>query len=107
MSEVGVRDWLESRVPPPPAALARILATVVGDARCSIPDIPVLLVERAEQLIAKLSSGRESANELLAADALITYALEAATENAASIEKVAQQMMISIAGIADRNGEAA
>ena len=107
MNEVGVRDWLESRVPPPPPALANVLATVVGDKSCSAADIPAVLVERAEQLIGELGSGRESANALLAADALITYALEAAAENAAHLEHVAQQMMISIAGIADRNGEAA
>lgn len=106
MSDIGVREWLESRVPPPPAALAVILASAVGEARCSTADISSVLVAEAERLIAKLGDGRDSANDLLAADALITYGLEAAAEHPGSIEQAARRAMTSIAGIVDRDGEA-
>lgn len=106
MSEVGVREWLHRRVPPPPPALAMSLASVVGDARCSKADIPALLIAKAEALVAKLGDGRDSANDLLAADALITYALEATAEHAGAIETTARLAMMSIARTADAAGAA-
>ena len=107
MSDVGVREWLESRVPPPPEALADILASAVGETRCAAGDVPAFLVREAQRLIATLGAGRDSAHELLAADALITYALEWGADNAANIEDVARSVMRTIAGITDGGGEGA
>ncbi len=115
MNDVGVREWLESRVPPPPSGLASILASTVGEARCAAADVPSFLVREAGLLIARLGNGRESANDLLAADALITYGLEAAAERAVNLEQTARDAMTSIAAFAavaavaasaDRDGEA-
>ncbi len=69
-------------------------------------DLPVFLFERANALMAKLGGGRESANDLLAADALITYGLEAASENNGNINEIARYAMTSISAVADRHGKA-
>ena len=74
-------DWLEARRPPVPSALADWLA--VGD------DLPVSVVGVAELGIAALERAevarkldRQAAFQLLAADAFLTYACEAAADEA-------------------------
>jgi hypothetical protein len=78
-----IGEWLATRAPAPPAQLMRRVRDALGDAleddarfahdRC---------VDAAERLVAQLlrdgRTGRESAPDLLAADALVTYAFEAA-----------------------------
>lgn len=89
----GVRGWLEARHPVPPAslraAMARALETGVadeagrrsgGDNGTSVP-VAGRLAEAALATLAGVirgDGGRASAAQLLAADALLTYACEAA-----------------------------
>jgi hypothetical protein len=83
---VRVRDWLALRVPVPPSALAERIADSIGDVQCERATLPAMLVDRAVQLLRSIGSTRDSADDLLAADALITYAIEAAIENCADLE---------------------
>lgn len=74
------RAFLGRRVPPPPEALDRVLATLDMD---GIAPREGLLREGLDALDrARRAPGRvrESAFHLLAADALLTYACEAALE---------------------------
>lgn len=87
---IGVREWLAAREPAPPPQLAKALSDAVGDSRCeTLNHLPNTLLGRAESLLALLGDGRESAESLLAADALITYALEAAADDCESVDSVA------------------
>jgi hypothetical protein len=81
-----VGDWLASRTPPPPALLhARITTALGADSARSIVDTEAGCLNAAERVLARLFtagfSGRTDAPDLLAADALVTYALEFAAEN--------------------------
>lgn len=72
-------DWLAGRSPAPPPDLAEALS--VEDARGALED--ALTIEAGERLAAaraKLGRVRASAFRLLEADALLTYACEAALE---------------------------
>ncbi len=79
-------DWLERRRPAPPAALFERMAEAVraaGAAVEGVPPIPAALGTAAlDRLRAALQApeGRAAALDLLAADALLTYACEAAAE---------------------------
>ncbi len=93
-SAIALRDWLADRTPAPPRALADRLASIVGEESCANPgEIPSRLVIRAEQLIRNLGHDRSAAGDLLAADALVTYALEAAADECADLPAVAQHAM--------------
>jgi hypothetical protein len=94
---IDVGEWLRSREPAPPPALAERLSVIVGEKRCgNLGEVSASLLETAEDLLAKLSDGRESAFDLLLADALITYAMEAAADDCASLDAVAASAMKSI-----------
>lgn len=77
---VRVVDWLASRLPPAPSALFDVINGHVGEASCTADDLPVTLVDIASRILGHLGEERDSANDLLAADALVTYAIEAAAE---------------------------
>ena len=83
---VTVGDWLREKEPVPPARLAARIESAIGG-RPSEPaaNAAEVCLEACERLLAdvaaRTSQGRESALDLLAADALATYALEAATES--------------------------
>ena len=80
-----VGDWLASRTPAPPYLLyARITAALGADAERNVADSEAACLDAAERVLARLFSdgfaGRRDAPDLLAADALVTYALEFAAE---------------------------
>ena len=77
-----VRGWLAGRTPPPPAPLTRWLDRVAYDG--SSLEEALLAGGLAELGRARAAPGRvrTSAFHLLAADALVTYACEAALEEA-------------------------
>ena len=73
--------WLAERVPPGPAPLYERMAAAVGTQHDA--SVPAALAEAAlTRLHAALALGdaRAAAFELLAADALLSYAFEAAAE---------------------------
>lgn len=89
-------DWLAARTPRPPDALISALIRIVGDTACSESAIAPTLIEKAKTLLSTVSADRDGALDLLTADALITYAMEAAA-NSESIDTIAGNAMQSIA----------
>jgi hypothetical protein len=102
---VTVGEWLRAREPRPPAALTARLEEVVGSdmQRDASAGCEVLLAA-SERLLAQLlnvgATSRVSALDLLVADALVTYAFEAASTDAASIPRHASHAMQRIAELA-------
>jgi hypothetical protein len=102
---VTVGEWLREREPTPPARLAARIESAIG-ARGTEPAAGVADVcldaceDLLEDVAARPSPGRESALDLLAADALATYALEAAAESPETIEGRAHDAMKRLAAIA-------
>jgi hypothetical protein len=78
MSRLG--GWLEGRRPPPPMALGAWLGNVelAGAEYEQLAEVGVAALARARSRPGRV---RESAFDLLAADALISYACEAALED--------------------------
>lgn len=83
----SVSDWLEARTPAPPEPLARWMEDVPGlgdgeETSTSGMTGPLLTAGLEELDRARQAPGRvrQSAFHLLAADALLTYACEAALE---------------------------
>ncbi len=76
-----LRSWLDARRPPPPPDLCGHLAAGVGlgdgDAVGSLTHEAVSALHRARAATGRV---RQSARDLLMADALFTYACEAALE---------------------------
>ena len=98
-------EWLQARTPTPPATLlARLDALVARLDAASGPDVADVLIGASERLLAELlregGSTRDSALDLLAADALMTYAFEAAADDIARLDERAAQTMARIASIA-------
>ena len=86
-----VGEWLDGIEPPPPPALHQRLRELVaaGVAR-PVSEVPEVCLEAGERLLdALLASGstsRATALDLLAVDALITYAFQAAADDPARLE---------------------
>lgn len=101
-----VAEWLRSRASRPPEALARRLDAVLGESlSLSADTIPELFLAKGERLVADLlnthSTSRNSALDLLTADALVTYAFEAASETPSAIETRASAAMTRIAALCE------
>ena len=94
--------WLEKREPGPPVALASRLSTALGAVSTRPQFAEDHLFAAAEILVERLlrtgCGTRSSAYDLLAADALVTYAFEAAAERLGSkLEERAAEAMRRIA----------
>jgi hypothetical protein len=73
--------WLEARRPGPPPLLANRLRAVVCESDLAAPQLLARLgLELLSSVAAQPTAGRELALDLLAADALVTYAFEVQTE---------------------------
>ena len=81
MTRTELQAWFESRRPGPPPTLRAHLARVAVDSAAPLPD---QLADRGQAMLTRVVSrpegGRELALDLLAADALVTYAFEAQAE---------------------------
>ena len=80
-----VNEWIGERTPRPPDALReRILQRLDADGAAEATSARAVCASAAIRTITEVISGstgaRDSAIDLLAADALITYAIEAAVE---------------------------
>lgn len=100
-----IHEWLTSRTPAPPAPLrARIDAALGGRADSSATEASREHLAAAESLLADLlarpSAGRESALDLLAVDALVTYAFEAAASDPATLDLRAGEAMLRLSALA-------
>ena len=83
-----VGGWLASRTPPPPDPLRFRIMVALGDAADhAIADTERVCLDAAERVLSGLfvddDGERHEAADLLAADALVTYALEFAAESPA------------------------
>ena len=81
-----VSDWLDSRSPAPPPVLSARIREALGDATTvSAERAGDLCLAAAERLVGGLLAGdctsRDCALDLLTADALVTYAFEAAEQS--------------------------
>jgi hypothetical protein len=102
---VTVGDWLREKEPAPPARLAGRIETAIAPRRAEpAANAAEVCLEACESLLAdvagRTSQGRESALDLLAADALATYALEAAADTPATLEARALDALKRLTAIA-------
>jgi hypothetical protein len=97
-----IGEWLATRTPAPPPQLMRrvrdALGAAAGDDAAFAAD---RCVDAAETLVAALlrdgRTERESAPDLLAADALVTYAFEAAADDPAGLPRRTHDAMVRLA----------
>lgn len=94
--------WRDAVTPPPPAALAAAVEAQLASPEAVTPEA---YLEAAERLLAALLKdgciSRENALDLLVADALVTYAFEAASDGTpAQIIELGSRAMASIAAFA-------
>ena len=100
MTAAEVRQGLAAREPAPPAALAArldSLLTVFADRLTAFRDLPSCLAAVALAALGSLD-GRDPrspdvAMDLLAADAFVTYAFEAAAEAGEDVGRVAEAVL--------------
>ena len=90
----------------PPAALSArlnaVLAESLGESSDRVPDIFLAAGERlVAELLRNTNTSRDSALDLLTADALLTYAFESAGGNVSTIDARAAEAMRRIASLAD------
>ena len=103
-----VAQWLAEREPRPPDSLARRMRAVLahGDngAASSSVEVSEALLAAAETVLARLlregCATRESALDLLVADAFVTYAFEAAAAEPGRIVERTEGAMARIAALA-------
>jgi hypothetical protein len=105
---VTVGEWLSARTPPPPSPLAERLHAALG-ARMSDGSAGAYdaVLQTAESLLSDLialgCAQRDRALDLLAVDALVTYAFEAAAESPDTLAARATSAMSEIARLAVRS----
>ena len=90
----AVVTWLAARRPAAPQTLVEPMIRWLTDSPASLPE-QLALAGRAllERVLARPDGGRELALELLAADALVTYAFEAQAElDAGGLVMVAERI---------------
>ena len=100
-----VGEWVRAREPAPPTRLGARIEAAVGNGRgepaAQAGDVCLAACESLlNDVLTRATSGRESALDLLAADALATYALEAAAEAPSALEARARDAMRRLAAIA-------
>ena len=99
-----IGDWLSARTPRPPEALRARLDEILGaelhrDAAGASDCFLAAGESLATSLLRSRSTSRQSALDLLAADALVTYAFEAASESPRDITERAAAAMVRIAAL--------
>jgi uncharacterized membrane protein len=103
--------WLDARRPAPPVRLrARIEAALGRALESDASDAAAACLRAGEQLARELlqenATSRESALDLLAADALVTYAFEAASERPRELAAQCREAMVRIAALASESARA-
>lgn len=99
-----VGAWLSTLQPAPPSALAARLEELLGPYLALSADrVPDACLEAGEQLLDTLlssgSTSRGTALDLLAVDALVTYAFQAAADTPEQLESRAARAMQRIASL--------
>ena len=96
--------WLDARRPVPPPALRARIDLALGDSLAvderEACEACLRAGERViETLLRENATSRDSAIDLLAADALVTYAFEAAADRPAELGSLATDAMARIAAL--------
>ena len=104
--------WLDARRPAPPVRLrARIDAALGSALQSDATHAASACLRAGEQLTRELlrenATSRESALDLLAADALVTYAFEAASERPGALAAQCHEAMGRIAALAGESAHRA
>ena len=103
-----MRAWVESRTPEPPTALLRRMRPVIeraeasGSVRTERAALDAAL-DLARDILCDGDAARGAAITLLAADALVTYAFEAAAEHPDGIDVLAVEAMNRIAATVEQS----
>ena len=100
-----VADWIRARSPAPPAALAAAVIASLGEyGNDDASRTTVCCLDAAIALLQELLAGdpldRSEAAALLAADALVTYAFEAAADSPDRLDDRAAEAMARLAVLA-------
>jgi len=103
--------WLDARRPEPPARLRARIDAALGEALTGdAEDAAAACLRAGEQLARTLlrenATSRDSALDLLAADALVTYAFEAASERPSELAARSRAAMTRIAVLATESATA-
>ena len=106
--------WLDARRPAPPVRLRARIDAALGSAlendANDANDAAAACLHAGEQLTRELlrenATSRESALDLLAADALVTYAFEAASEHPDELAAQCRAAMVRIAALAGESPRA-
>lgn len=102
---MNVAAWIGSREPAPPAALAERLRVLAAEAPEGAP-LPEAMIIASGNVLRRLlhegQTGRAGALELLAADALATYAFEAQGEAPEELDARCTWAMGYLSRIAER-----
>jgi hypothetical protein len=101
---MNLAGWLDERRPVPPPALRARIDSALGDSLHSdASDALEACLRAGERLVESLlrnnATTRESALDLLAADALVTYAFEAGSEYPGELGARARDAMTRIASL--------
>ncbi len=96
-----ISEWLDAREPRPPVALdGRVRVAIGADLARDVADVAPVCVAAAERTLATLLETtmmqREHAFELLAADALLTYAFESAADDPEHLAAFAASTMVRL-----------
>lgn len=105
LSELTVGEWVAQLEPPAPDALAlRLRQLLAASAEAPAARASETCVDVGVQvlgsLLASCDTSRSGALDLLAVDALVTCAFEAAADRPESIEALTSQAMADIAAVA-------
>lgn len=101
-----VDEWLAAREPaPPPALLARMRETLADMGHDDAARAHDVLLSAGASLLERMlgtgDEGRGAALDLLAADALVTYAFEAAAEDATTLAPRADAALARLAALGE------
>lgn len=103
---IDVAGWLASRTPVPRAELSTRIAEIArGRAYGSEHELAEFFIGEAKILLGHLRDDRGGAFDLLVADALITYAMEAAASDHDSFDSTAKRAMEVISTVTHRGGQ--
>lgn len=96
--KLSVREWLETRKPTPPDPLLARMRTEIDKLGLAESDITFkALADAGASILKSLDregcTDRASALDLLAADALFTYAFEAAADSLPEIEETSRYVL--------------
>jgi hypothetical protein len=91
-----IHGWLSTHEAGSPEPLRQSVRDALGDdVECAVGEAPQRFIEASERVLRKVlrsdAASRETAFELLTADALLTYAFQVATEAGGSLEDAATE----------------